>query len=170
MIRASLICPSCHFVATGDVDLNRKSPAYLSSSRSHKRGVSRSSRTLGAGCGGRERCSLTNERVMRTAKSCGPDAPMLASSLAEANASRGRRWQEGPVHRGEHDISRKTIAQGRPECSPLNLYARVRICFVHIAHETAGAARTRSSLRPCVQEIWQNVRTGGSRKTARCWN
>ena len=22
-----------------------------------------------------------------------------------------------PVHRGEHDISRKAIAQGRPECS-----------------------------------------------------
>jgi hypothetical protein len=30
---------------------------------------------------------------------------------------------------------------------PLNLYARVRV-FVHVAHETAGAARTRSSLRP----------------------
>ena len=23
---------------------------------------------------------------------------------------------------------------------------------------------------PCVQEIWQNVRTGGCHKTARCWN
>ena len=35
---------------------------------------------------------------------------------------------------------------------PLNLYARVRF-FVHVAHETAGAARTRSSLRPlCVSE------------------
>jgi hypothetical protein len=31
---------------------------------------------------------------------------------------------------------------------PLNLYARVRFCFVHLARETAGAARTRSSLRP----------------------
>ena len=30
---------------------------------------------------------------------------------------------------------------------PLNLYARVRF-FVQFAHETAGAARTRSSLRP----------------------
>ena len=31
---------------------------------------------------------------------------------------------------------------------PLNLYARVRFCFVHLARETAGAARTWSSLRP----------------------
>ncbi len=31
---------------------------------------------------------------------------------------------------------------------PLNLYARVRILLVQFAHETAGAARTRSSLRP----------------------
>jgi hypothetical protein len=33
---------------------------------------------------------------------------------------------------------------------PLNLYARVRFLLMHIAHETAGAARTRSSLRPFV--------------------
>jgi hypothetical protein len=52
----------------------------------------------------------------RTAKSCGPDARMLASSLWEANASRGRWCQEAPIHQGEHDIGRKTIAQGRPEC------------------------------------------------------
>jgi hypothetical protein len=31
---------------------------------------------------------------------------------------------------------------------PLNLYARVRFCQINIARETAGAARTRSSLRP----------------------
>ena len=31
---------------------------------------------------------------------------------------------------------------------PLNLYARVRVFKCAIAHETAGAARIRSSLRP----------------------
>ena len=31
---------------------------------------------------------------------------------------------------------------------PLNLYARVRLLHAHIAHETAGAAHTRLSLRP----------------------
>ena len=34
---------------------------------------------------------------------------------------------------------------------PLNLYARVRF-YVHFAHETAGAARTRLSLRPLLFE------------------
>jgi hypothetical protein len=43
------------------------------------RGVSRSSQTLGAGCGGRG-CAIDEQRVARTAKSCGPDAPTLASS------------------------------------------------------------------------------------------
>jgi hypothetical protein len=35
---------------------------------------------------------------------------------------------------------------------PLNLYARVRISLCINAHETAGAARTRSSLRPLLEE------------------
>ena len=33
---------------------------------------------------------------------------------------------------------------------PLNLYARVRFLFAQSARETAGAASTRSSLRPLV--------------------
>jgi hypothetical protein len=35
---------------------------------------------------------------------------------------------------------------------PLNLYARVRICLCNFARETAGAARTRLSLRPLFAE------------------
>src|ERR1700689_3476066 len=37
---------------------------------------------------------------------------------------------------------------GKAGVFPLNLYAHVRISLCIIAHETAGAARTRSSLRP----------------------
>jgi hypothetical protein len=45
----------------------------------------------------------------RTAKSCGPDAPTLASSLRdEAQTTVTKK----PDRRGEHDISRKTIARG----------------------------------------------------------
>jgi hypothetical protein len=47
----------------------------------------------------------------RTAKSCGPGAPTLVSSLRVT--IRGRRWQKSPVT-GEHEISFKTIAQGMP--------------------------------------------------------
>jgi hypothetical protein len=47
----------------------------------------------------------------RTAKSCRSGAPMPASSLreeAQATVSNKR------GHRGEREVSRKTIAQGRP--------------------------------------------------------
>ena len=37
---------------------------------------------------------------------------------------------------------------GKAGLLPLHLYAHVRFVLMHIAHETAGAARTRSSLRP----------------------
>jgi hypothetical protein len=44
---------------------------------------------------------------LRTAKACGPDAPTLVSSLRdEAQTTVTRK----PDRRGEHDISRKTIA------------------------------------------------------------
>ena len=52
-----------------------------------------------------------------------------------------------PAHRGEHEVSRKAIAQGMSECF------RSPVCSCapnaqFLAHETAGAARTRHSLRP----------------------
>src|SRR5437763_13952467 len=76
---------------------------------------------------------------------------MLASSSQGANASCERRWQESPTHRGERAISRKAIAQGRPDALR---WTCMLVCalLVHIAHETAGAARTRSSLRPLFGE------------------
>src|SRR5213594_5095419 len=51
------------------------------------------------------------------------------------------------VHRGELAISRKAIAQGRPECSRCPVCS-CALLFAQIARETAGAASTRSSLRP----------------------
>src|SRR5207237_6289341 len=52
-------------------------------------------------------------------------------------------------HRGEHAISRKAIAQGMSDA------LRCPVCscahfLVHIARETAGAARIRHSLRPLI--------------------
>src|SRR6478752_3885817 len=47
--------------------------------------------------------------LQRTAKSCGSDAPMLASSLREeAQATVSNK----PGHRGDHEVRRKTIARG----------------------------------------------------------
>src|SRR5438093_5920427 len=66
--------------------------------------------------------------LQRTAKSCGSDAPMLASSLREeAQATVSNK----PGHRGEREVSRKTIARGVPgdfRCDRGD-YARV-LCFI----------------------------------------
>src|SRR5262245_1160806 len=88
----------------------------------------------------------TTERE-RTAKSCGPDAAMLASSL-QCLAGDG---DNKPAHRGERVISRKAIARGMSDC------LRCPVCscaafLAQFAHETAGAARTRHSLRPLASE------------------
>src|SRR5258708_38713320 len=51
-------------------------------------------------------------QLLRTAKSCGPDAPMLAFKLR--GSVHAMTVTTKPGHRGEHEISRKTIAQGMP--------------------------------------------------------
>ena len=52
--------------------------------------------------------------------------------------------------RGEPGISRKAITQGMPDASAEPVCSRAHP--LSIAHETAGAARTRHSLRPPVFE------------------
>ena len=59
----------------------------------------------------------------------------------------GRNGGKRAVLRGEYVISRKAIAQGRPGVLRCPVCS-CAFCFVLTAHETAGAARTRSSLRP----------------------
>jgi hypothetical protein len=82
----------------------------------------------------------------RTAKSCGSGAAVLALSPREAKLLGGDGGKRA-VLRGEHEVSRKAIAQGRPECSRCPVCS-CAVLFAQIARETAGAASTRSSLRP----------------------
>ena len=87
-------------------------------------------------------------RRMRTAKSCGSDVAVLALRPGEAKLL----WDNGgkrAVLREEHEVSRKAIAQGRPECSRCPVCS-CAVLFAQIARETAGAASTRSSLRPLI--------------------
>jgi hypothetical protein len=51
--------------------------------------------------------------LKRTAKSCGPDAPLLAFKLVRSKLPRVTVTTK-PGRRGEHEISRKAIAQGMP--------------------------------------------------------
>src|SRR6201986_1980426 len=96
-------------------------------------------------------CHKTSD-VARTAKSCGPDAPTLASSLVEFSAR--RRWQKSPV---TGESTKETVKPLRRECrlKPVNLWKTTAFCAA------TGAPDTRHSLGPCVPTICQNVRTGG---------
>jgi hypothetical protein len=106
---------------------------------------------VGAGCGGRgstsdqRACSVRRSRVVLTPR-CWRQIAQV-HSCAETVARK-------PFTGGEHEVSRKATAQGRPEC----------FRCMHIARETAGAARTRSSLRPL---LWANVlQTSGAIRAA----
>src|SRR5215217_1611074 len=61
------------------------------------------------------------------------------------------------AHRGERVISRKAIAQGTSDVLRCTCML-MRALFVHTAHEIAGAARIRHSLRPLI---------GGGRNTCK---
>ena len=95
-----------------------KSGVRNSLSRLHKRGASRSSRVLEAGCDGRGVC-LRRKAQARTAKSCGPVPPTLGSSLPMRCRPDGRhaeigrrRWLKGSEHRGEHEAAVNTNRAG----------------------------------------------------------
>jgi hypothetical protein len=82
-------------------------------------------------CGMRWTALLANDERerRRTAKSCGPDTPMLVSTRDDCFAIAAGMVARKPVHQGDHEGSRKTIAQGMPvagfTCSDL------LVCFFH---------------------------------------
>src|SRR5438034_9063428 len=73
-----------------------------------------------------------------------------------------------PLHRGEHEVSRKAVAQGMSECfrSPVCSCAPT---VQFLAHETAGAARTRHSLRPLCKRGRQRICKARAKHAARMW-
>jgi hypothetical protein len=47
-------------------------------------------------------CVAPTNGSLRTAKSCGPDTPMLVSRGERAQARRRAWWPTSPVHQGDH--------------------------------------------------------------------
>ena len=82
--------------------------------------------------------------LVRTAKSCGPDAPTLASSFAEQSAKRW--WQTSPVTKESTKETVKTIARGMPGVSGVTVVTNARVFYTTRA--AAGASGARHSLRP----------------------
>jgi hypothetical protein len=79
--------------------------------------------------------AFDERRVRRTAKSCGPDASTLASSLRKVPQATAAKK---PDRRGERDISRKTIARGMPGVSRCDL---TNACAFYHYHCTRGCGR-----------------------------
>ena len=117
-------------------------------SRSHKRGVSRSSRTLGTGCDGRG--SVRRAKCVRT-NDVAVDGEVVWSWRPDAGAKvRGckfaeRRWQKSPVTGESTKDTVKTIVQGMP-ADAVCPWLLTRVLFY--AHAASGATRIRHSLRP----------------------
>ena len=108
-----LICPVQSRPQKYSTSPAPKSPLQTAPSRTQKRGVSRSSRTLDAGCGGRDshddECgsSVRRSRVVLTPRCWRQALKKLTLLGGDGDKKAGRR--------GDHVISRKPIAQGRPD-------------------------------------------------------
>jgi hypothetical protein len=86
-------------------------------------------------CGRRSRVVLTPRRWRQVCE----------RQLSQATVARK------PGHRGERDISRKTIARGMPGDSGVTVVTTL-VCYLHTAHEATGASGARHSLRPLISE------------------
>jgi len=65
-----------------------------------------------------------------------------------------------PGHRGEREVSRKTIARGMPGETGVTVVTML-VCLFYFACEAAGASSARHSLRPLISEsgtFWQTSR------------
>jgi hypothetical protein len=122
------------FAATPNHPYNPRHPAPA------KRGVSRSSRTLGAGCGGRALAEQTNG-VARTVKSCGSDIPTLISS--RPRCFRIVACDGGKKARSPGRVRSKPLKPSRRECraNPAATAVTTLVCFFIFAREAAGAAK-----------------------------
>src|SRR4051812_27062442 len=95
----------------------------------------------------------TNDPV-RTVKPCGPGIPELMPSAQRWIAGDGGKTA-GP--RGERGVSRKAIAQGRPD---VRLVPVVPAACIFFCRRAMGAIGTRPSLRPLVGEGGTSAKLG----------
>jgi hypothetical protein len=138
--------------------LNASGKSALELRPSHPtRGAARDRHERAVGCGGRG-CAFDERHVKRTAKSCGPDAPMLASSLADCSVRRW--WQESPVAKESTKETVKPlrregrIASAEPVCSCAHF-----LCILHTRPRVQRAPGLPCALRLERAEVfWTNSR------------
>jgi hypothetical protein len=119
--------------------------------RPHRRGASRSSRTLGAGCDGRAWC--TDECARRGRRSRVVLAPRRWREVGDNAPHCAGDGDNKPDRRRERGISRKTIARGMPGCFGLPVVTNS--CALLLSHARLRVwLNTRHSLRPPFSEGW----------------
>jgi hypothetical protein len=91
----------------------------------------------------------------RTAKSCGPDVAVLALSPREAKLLGGDGGKKA-VHRGEHEVSCKATAQGRPGCSACTC---MLVCAFLVRNCTRDRGCSVHPVFPAPSILWEGQRT-----------
>ncbi len=130
-----------------------KNGLYAQPSRSNQRGRFANVTDVGTGCGGRG--GARDGRV-----GCGWRSRVVPTPQRLVSSSRSRAGNGGKSAGLTEESTYKpsTIAQGKPDASASPVCSCAAYLYP-IAHETAGAARTRLSLRPLIsraKEIrWQ---------------
>ena len=136
-----------------------KSGVYIWPSRPGQKGVGRRHGRW-TGCGGR--WFTTDDRGLSVRRKRVVLAPVAGVKLRKAQAAgRGDGGNKSSFSGESTAISRKAIAQGRPGVH------RCPVCscaayLVLTAHGTAGAARTRSSLRPLFERAGSFQQSSGA--------
>ena len=134
-------------------------------SRARRRGVSRSSRHVGRGIAMDAR-SRWRMRRSRTVKSCGSDAADTgvkpAGSILPATVT------TSSPRREDHEVSRKPIAQGLPECSPLHLYVRVQLLLLaQLPHTKPRVQRAPGTPAPSLRRGAIGLQSSDANRVAR---
>src|SRR3954467_11287528 len=103
------------------------------------------------------------KRSQRTAKSCGPGAATVASILREDIPQ--TTVTINAAHRGEHEVSRKAIARGKPGC--LGGTCSVCPCASHMgcpcapAHGIYGRSQRPAFPAPFLRRGTTNLQNSG---------
>jgi hypothetical protein len=90
-----------------------------------------------------------DESAPRTAKSCGPGAATVASIRPACAGS--ATVTTNAAHRGEHEVSRKAIARGKPGCLGCTCLIRVRF-FLPLHTRRCGRSQRPAFPAPSVRE------------------
>ena len=148
----------------------KREQGYIHSHPVPVRGAYHDRHERGAGSGGRG--GADNERHGCVRRSRVVLTPRCWRQALKRLTLRRSDGGKRAVRRGDHVISRKATAQGKSDVLRWTCML-MRALSVHIAHETAGAARIRLSLRPLIERgrnDWQTSGEAGREMAKPCFS